>query len=279
MNNNIRFIGKLLEKSVLVVLCFSIVLTSLTVTAKAETAYDKDDYSASFSAPETMKIFGNDKVSEVDDEHIEYEIEERREEFAKHFHLSDGSNAAVMYESAVFYYDEETGKYAEIDNRLFENEKNFSNKNNERFEVTFDRNAENGIIIHDEIKALTISYQLLEADEKAKISIEKEEKESVLASKAVSEVIEYRDILRDTDVRYQIQSDGRIKENIILKSNEAPFVFHYSLEVSGAELIPEDNEIHVVRDGKIEYVIRAPFAVDDSGIYTDSVLLILDYNN
>ncbi len=73
-------------------------LTSLTITAVSALAYDKDDYSASFSAPETMKIFGNDKVSEVDDEHIEYEIEERREEFAKHFHLRCTAGITEMTE-------------------------------------------------------------------------------------------------------------------------------------------------------------------------------------
>ncbi|MBR0138127.1 MAG: hypothetical protein IJM15_06940, partial [Erysipelotrichaceae bacterium] len=279
MNNSINVIRKLLEKCVLVVLCFSVVLASLSVTARAETVEGNSNYSASSSAPETMKIFDNDKVSEVDDEHIEYEIEEKREEFAKHFHLSDGSNAAVMYESPVFYYEEETGKYVEIDNSLSEEKDSFRNKNNERFSVVFDKDVAKGIQITDEIKNISISYKLLNTSEKTQISVEGDKEESILESKAVSELVEYKDVFKDTDVRYQIQSDGRIKENIILKSEEAPSVFHYSLEVKDAELVLEDNEIHLVRDGKIVYVIKAPFAMDDNGIYTDSVFLSIDDNN
>ena len=62
-------------------------------------------------------IYYRGPTDEYEADDVLWEIESERTETEKHFRLVNGSNIAVAYSFPVHYQDEK-GKYKEIDNRL-----------------------------------------------------------------------------------------------------------------------------------------------------------------
>ena len=126
--NNKHNTFRYLRNTFVVFLCLGMMITSLVLPVKARTidySYETSDY---------------DNTKKFDEKDIEFEITEDREEYAKHFHMKDGSNTAVEYEHAVFYM--EGGEYKEIDNQLRKTERGYENTGNERWNVVLGDNGQ-----------------------------------------------------------------------------------------------------------------------------------------
>ena len=78
---------KVAQKVVLSVLSFCMVLGCLSTPVKAQ------------EKPEDNETYRTYIFQEED---IQFEIKENREEYVKHFHMSDGKDVAVTYQDAVF---------------------------------------------------------------------------------------------------------------------------------------------------------------------------------
>ena len=100
----------------------------------------------------------------------------KREEYVKHFRMSDGSFTAVSYSQPVHYLDEDN-KYVEIDNSLVEQEesKGLSNVSNP-FKVTLPQESDGEVNV--EYKGNKVSFKLLDT-KKVKNKIKEEKKEDL----------------------------------------------------------------------------------------------------
>ncbi len=259
--NNKQKTFRFLRNTLVVFLCLGMMLTSLTVTAKARTidhSYDASNY---------------DNTKKFDEKDIEFEITEDREEYAKHFHMKDGSNTAVEYEHAVFYY--ENGEYIEIDNQLKKTDRGYENSSNERWNVVLGDNGQ----YHLSFDGIRLGFKdPSDKTETEYITLE-DDRDSLLFNKSVSDVVRYKDILKDTDVDYQLFGGGGIKENIILKSKEASNTIEYVFSTEGYEVYEKDGEIVFCRNGIEEYALSAPYAIDANDRSTGELTLSLENSN
>ncbi len=260
MDNN-HHCFKCLRSILVVFLCLGMMITSLVLPVKARTidhSYETSNY---------------DNTKKFDEKDIEFEITEEREEYAKHFHMNDGSNTAVEYEHAVFYY--ENGEYVEIDNQLKKTEEGYRNSNNERWNVSLFNNGE----YHLSFDGINLGFS--DAYDKAVteyIELE-DDKDSLLFNKSVSDVVRYKDILKDIDVDYQLFGGGGVKENIILKSEQASNRIEYTLTAEGYEVYEKEGQIVFSRNGVEEYSLSAPYAIDSNDRSTGEITLSLKDSN
>ncbi len=103
-----------------------------------------------------------EETDEIDESEAEAVIvgedEARRDEYTKHFIMSDGSRRAVRYSQAVHY--RENGKWTDIDNTLEYDSKNdeYTNKSNS-FNVKFKENFSEDDFFTIENEGYTLSWE------------------------------------------------------------------------------------------------------------------------
>ncbi len=257
-DNNVK---KSVKRFMLVLLCFCMMIGNLTAVRAEE-----KDYSENMG--KTLSLdYG--KPDEINEDNIEFELTDKREEYVKHFHMKDGTNAAVTYESAVFYSDG-----TEIDNELKETEEGFSNYKNERFPVEFNKTPDEFLLSIDNI--LSIGYEGQNKETEGKLVEYIENKDSILRNKSISDIVRYEDVLPYTDIEYILYGKGCIKENIILKNEEASSEVIYRIN-EGFELREEKGYVVFGREGEDRYYLQAPYAFDNKGEYTGELTLeVLD---
>ena len=158
---------KVAQKTLLTVLSFCMVLGCLTIPVKAEE-----------EEPESIK-----ESYRFQEQDIEFEIKENREEYVKHFHMSDGKDVAVTYQDAVFSFD--GNEYVEIDNQLVKTDKGYENKNNRFWKVTFS-DDEKHLNIDDKIR---FGFKKVNEVRESELLESEDDKNSLLFNKSVSDVL------------------------------------------------------------------------------------------
>ncbi|MBQ4282584.1 MAG: hypothetical protein IJB96_01495, partial [Lachnospira sp.] len=218
---------------------------------------------------------------------ILYEIEEKRDEYTKHFKLSDGTTMAVSYQEKVHYLED--GQYKEINATLTEGtEDGEAVLGNDLGDIAVKYAKKS-----NKNKLLTIG----KGDSKIKIALEGANKVDIeqltgggdgttttttdsaldprLIVKNKANVI-YKDILKNTDVAY-ISTGDYLKENIILKTADVPQSFTFSYKGSHLAYRTADNGETVLYSTKDEqntlYRINAPFMTDATGNYSNAVTM------
>ena len=107
-----------LKKLLFLVLVFVLVFQMMPASAFADGLRAEGSAPTLAERPSTLDSIYYQGVSEeytADD--VLWEIDEKRTETEKHFHMANGSDIAVSYAFPVHYMDDE-GDYQEIDNSL-----------------------------------------------------------------------------------------------------------------------------------------------------------------
>ena len=215
----------------------------------------------------------NPYVYEIDD--IDYELVDKREDNIKYFKMHDGTIQAYIYEYDVHELDE-NGDFQEVDNSLSDNNNDeLENTKNDKWKVKFSKKAKDTLLhIHD--GNMNIKWGIVGYNEDSVVKyVEDEEEKTIASNKAVSNVIEYEDILENIDVQYQL-SYKQVKENIILKNKEVQHVIYYQLDTNGYDIEVVDNKVVVSKYNEIAYYIEAPFMLDSNGIFHDGITLSIE---
>ena len=235
---------------------------------------------------------------------ITSEITELREESVKHFSLEDGANLAVVYPEPVHYLSGDSWK--NIDNSLVLKNSITDKSGNPVYslkasdvDLRIPQDLNNGNKIEISKNGNTFKMGLYNngaADsEKAVIrnnidsgiivnenatEIEKQNTE-IIKSASNSSKVEYKAAFEGADLEYTVSS-SRIKENIVI--NEKQDNYEYRFDINYGNLIPVTNEDGSISffnsedDEEAAFLLSAPYMVDASGEYSDSVEMSLSEN-
>ena len=196
------------------------------------------------------------------------ELTGRRDGNTKHYRLKDGSVMAVMYSEPV--HKEENGRFVDIDNTLVEGQSDYANLNGV-YDVRFAKKAKNNKMVTLNIDGYEISFGFDRAKSNSAKAFNKQSGKKGTLEKIASRV-EYKNVLSDTDLRYDLDG-GKLKESIILNkyNGQSEFVFNYKF----GSLLPEKDAAGTVllknREGEPVAVIDAPYMFDASGAQSTDI--------
>ena len=151
----------------------------------------------------------------IKEEDIAYELIERRDEHTRYFKLKNNGVVSCSYNYEIARRNENE-EYELIDNTINETETYSSTNKTEKMIM--------------ELESANISDIVLSNNNSS-------QENSILISKAVSQIVKYNNIYENTDYSYQLVGENTVNK-IIMKNKECKNV--YSFYFNGYEV--EDNE-------------------------------------
>lgn len=207
--------------------------------------------------------------------------------------MSDGTFLAAEYSSPVHYQNED-GEWIDYDNSLSkiaatdEQETLFGQSavyetNNEKTNVVFAEKANSNCLISIEADNFPISWNYQSA-KNSRIKIVENDRDltgddAFLTLENISKEAIYENIYPNVDLQFVVGTDGT-KENIILKNNKAQstFTVRYDIGCLQANVIDEKT-IQFVYGEDVIYTISAPYMIDASGAFSETVSLSVKKNH
>lgn len=266
-------IRKTLKSALAITLCASMILSSeITLTVLA---VDKPD-----TEPDLIEELSDEGI-EKHEKIILGEIENKRSQHEKHFKLKDGAMMAVQYAIPV-HFTEDGEKWTEYDNRLdlvYENGKEVYKNRKSDINITLSYISDDENMISIDKGNAKIGWGYADVGETVGMVVEKDEtlagNDRFTTLQNIISQINYENIYPDVDAEYYISSEG-VKENLILKTEEAQRQFLVNYDIGKLSAKQTDEHTIMLTDGKNEiYNIKAPFMTDaDGDISTDLSLSI-----
>lgn len=234
------------KEAKLVCKILSVFLTILLVLQIAPMQIIADAYHEATIDENTENTLGV-SLDDIDTTEPEAEIlaEEtsKREQYVKHFRMSDGSYRATQYEVPVHFIQD--GEWTDYDNTLTEVDadtedgESASNKDLTNtladYSVRLSKKTNGKKFVRIEKDGYKLSWYYTKANKvTAKIIEITDDGNETTLEKLSSQVI-YEEVYTDTDFEYIVGSEG-LKENIILKSKDTQTVFEAEYKANG--LIP-----------------------------------------
>ena len=216
-----------------------------------------------------------------EDAHILSEDTTLRDEYTKHFVLSDGSMLAASYSAPVHYYEDEEWK--DIDNTLVsENAKTGSDirgfvNTESGVKYKFAQSSAEAALLEMTADGYSVSWELVADKNTVAASVTNPEEKNgnsdddILSGNKNISSVKYINILNDTDIEYILRGND-VKENITVKSAKDNYTYSFRIRVNGAALVlKEDGSIDVVKGGETVKTIPAAFMTDAAGAYSADV--------
>ena len=237
------------------------------------------------------------------------ELEDQRDLNAKSFRLSNGTIAAVQYETDVHYQDE-NGEWTPIDNSLeYEDSRedglfSFLSEDNEETDdvqdtdgyttkagpvnFKFAKNANQKNLVRIQQGDYKLSFTLQNRNKNKKVDIQKGEEnlnDSSLASQMtapnVYSSVVYRNIQDDVDLQY-IASGSDLKENIIVNSKRDSYDFIFEVKAQNLSMIQEKDgsvSLYDSKSNELVYTIPVMYMTDNLNAQSDSITYTLTQKN
>ena len=212
------------------------------------------------------------------------EVVEEREEYVKHFRMSDGSYVAAQYLAPVHFMKD--GEWVEYDNTLEEavaeteasedaGSADLKNRTSD-LDIRLSKKTNGKKFVRLEKDGYKLSWYYKDAEKVTAQHLEKETDEDAMTLEQMTSRVLYEEVFPEADLEYVIGATG-LKENIILKEVGAPTTF--VAEYQGNHLTPvavDEQTIELqAEDGTVIYTIDAPYMVDSAGEYSEGVTLTL----
>ena len=210
------------------------------------------------------------------------EAEGKREQYVKHFKMSDGTYKAAQYDVPVHFLDSD-GNWVDYDNSLTETDcetersifaKDFVNSQSD-VEIRLSKKTNGSKLVRMKTEDYSVSWNF---DGIKKVTGEVTEQiaddgDPTTLEKLSSEVI-YENVFKNIDLQY-ILTSGFLKENIILKDKDVASEFYVNYK--NPDLTPKlyDEKTVVLCDEKDNavFVINAPYMEDAEGHTSDGITL------
>ncbi|MBQ5712225.1 MAG: DNRLRE domain-containing protein, partial [Oscillospiraceae bacterium] len=214
-----------------------------------------------------------------------YEDVSRRGRYEKHFVLSDGSYQAVVYTEPIHYAT--ASGWEEVDNTLSLQDDLDGGKRyvtvDGLADVSFASSANDRLVTvkHDgyelswNVRAVTSGKLTSEIATAELISLDRlddEDKSAYLAERS-SSAIRYRDALgKGADLEYVVLP-SRVKENIILNSQQdiASYVITVYVDGLSARLLKDRRVEFVDQDGDVIFMMTSPYMYDSAGELSENI--------
>ena len=210
------------------------------------------------------------------------EAEDKREEYVKHFKMSDGTYKAAQYDTPVHFLDD-NGNWVDYDNTITEVDceierslfaKDFINTQSD-VEIRLSKKTNGSKLVRMKTEDFSVSWNfdgIEKVTGKASDQIADDGDPTTL-EKLNSEVV-YEDVFENVDLQY-ILTSGFLKENIILKEKDVitEFYINYKTPNLTAKLYDEKTIALCDSDDNAIFVINAPFMQDAEGHSSDGITL------
>ena len=208
----------------------------------------------------------------------------KREQYVKHFRMSDGSYRATQYEVPVHFIQD--GEWTDYDNTLVEVDadtedgETASNKDLKNtladYSVRLSKKTNGKKFVRIEKDGYKLSWYYTKANKvTAQITEITDDGDETTLEKLSSQVV-YEEVYEDIDFEYIVGSEG-LKENIILKSEDTQTEFVAEYKANGLTPVQvNDKTIELqAEDGTVIYTINAPYMTDANMEYSDGITLTL----
>ena len=254
---------------------------------------------------------GNPIAEENEEEEVTVvgELEDQRDLNAKSFRLSNGTIAAVQYETDVHYQDE-NGEWTPIDNSLeYEDSRedgllSFLSEDNEQtndvqdtdgyttkagpVNFKFAKNANQKNLVRIQQGDYKLSFALQNRNKDKKVDIQKGEENlddgslaSQMTAPNVYSSVVYRNIQDDVDLQY-IASGSDLKENIIVNSKRDSYDFTFEVKAQNLSMIQEEDgsvSLYDSKSNELVYTIPVMYMTDNLNAQSDSITYTLTQKN
>lgn len=209
-----------------------------------------------------------------------------REENVKHFRMSDGSIQAAQY--AVPVHFQKNGVWTDYDNTLTEVEadaeenegkllknKDLTNQTAD-YSVRLSKKTNGHKFVRLEKDGYKLSWYYLDAKKSTAKVAEAEDDGDPTTLEKLSTTVLYENVFKATDFEYVLNSQG-VKENLLLQSTKAPTEFTAEYKANGLTPVAVDTQTIELRasDGRVVYVLTAPYMEDANGETSVAVTLTL----
>ncbi|NLA77909.1 MAG: RHS repeat protein, partial [Clostridiales bacterium] len=209
---------------------------------------------------------------------------QKREEYVKHFRMSDGSVKAVQYPIPVHF--EQNGVWTDYDNTLSETDadaeenqgKLIKNKDlvnqTADYSVRLSKKTNGKKFVRFEKDGYKISWYYLDAEKVAAAVADSADNSDKTTLEKICSVVRYAGVYDSTDFEYILDSRG-LKENILLLDPEAPREFVAEYKAQGLAPVSVDDKTVELRnaEGTAVYMISAPFMIDANGETSSGITL------
>lgn len=233
-----------------------------------------------------------------------------REPYIKYFENNDGTITATVYDSPIHY--EKDGLLKEIDNTFqleekANNESVWRNTANDfivRLPITIDETSQVSIeyenyflkfgLVETDIKTVTgivsnppsdkeVAVQLNAALDRAADEFERTRllNESKTAVRNQRAEIQYKDILSNTDLQYQLNGKT-LKENIIFRTAPSEIAYTFDLEYTDLVGVLQENNSILFFDKddtaqeNVIFILAAPYMFDNKDIFNSDIQVVLE---
>ena len=204
---------------------------------------------------------------------ITRELTSKRDIYAKHFLLSDGSYRAIAYATPVhFQKSTPNGKVMqEIDNTLI------NSNSNKDIKVTKSSQSTTQIAKKSKYKktvsikrGTTLSWKLSNAKQKNRKATIRNPKKQDITSVRTMNTVTYKNILANIDLQYNIQQD-KITEDIILRKKSKIQSFTYDYSYGKMKAQAQGGRIQFKVGGKVRFERQKVVVSDALGASTKKV--------
>ena len=277
MKKGIKLACKILSVFLAVLLVIQIAPMQIIADAYHEATIDEN-------TENTLGVNLDDIDTTESEAEILAEETSKREQYVKHFRMSDGSYRATQYEVPVHFMQD--GEWTDYDNTLVEVDANTedgesaSNKDLTNtladYSVRLSKKINGKKFVRIEKDGYKLSWYYTKANKvTAQITEITDDGDETTLEKLSSQVV-YKNVYKDTDFEYIIGSEG-LKENIILNSDNTQTEFIAEYKANGLTPVQvNDKTIELqAEDGTVVYTINAPYMTDANMEYSDGITLTL----
>ena len=266
---------KLVYQILSIFLCVLMVTQCLPMRAIAQGVQSLAAMSESESeTPDSEKIPALEESRE-EEPYILYELVEKREEDTKHFLMSDRSVMAAKYEVPVHY--KKNGEWVDINLTAVSSSSEISMPEND-FETKFSKKSNGKKLVTVTKEGYKLSWGL-DGAEKVNAeysSFDSSASEDISVLKNLEGVVTYPEIFSDVDLEYVVSGEG-IKENIILKNENAPTEFRFHYETGHLSLrLNDEGNLELIDGEKVVFTIEKPVMFDSAKAFSEKVKMILE---
>ena len=189
------------------------------------------------------------------------ELKERRTANTKVFENQDHSVTAQIYFEPV-HYEKEDGAWEDMDDRLTEEEAEFSNEKG-KLKIRFKKQAKEKDTISITKDGCRLDWGLEGA---FKVKSQFPDEKTVL----------YPEVCKDTDLRCRVFGE-KVKDDLILKTKEAPEQFTFRYRMKGLVPSLEGNTVcFSTPEGEEVFYLSAPYMKDGEGNRSEKIALSLE---
>ncbi len=277
MKKGIKLACKILSVFLSVLLIVQIAPMQIFADAYAEATIDEN-------AENTLGVNLDDIDTTEPEAEILAEETSKREQYVKHFRMSDGSYRATQYEVPAHFIQD--GEWTDYDNTLVEVDadtedgETASNKDLKNtladYSVRLSKKTNGKKFVRIEKDGYKLSWYYTKANKvTAQITEVTDDGDETTLEKLSSQVV-YKNVYKDTDFEYIIGSEG-LKENIILNSDDTQTEFVAEYKANGLTPVQVNDKTIELRaeDGTVIYTINAPYMTDANMEYSGGITLTL----